>query len=126
MGRPLWHQLQVVAIFVERVQRASDGVTLWLDFCNLGARWPLGDIRISSGSCWYALFNGAREHMDMLAWVALGSRYGSRFCAPLLAAGCKKCVCSACSARRAHALICVPHAVPRTANTLLHAVVCVV
>lgn len=52
-----------------------------------------------------SLFNGAREQ-------ACVGRAGSRFCAPLLAAGCKKCVCSACSARRAHALICVPHAVP--------------
>ena len=34
---------------------------VWQDFYNSGERWPLCDIRISSGGCWRARFDGVQE-----------------------------------------------------------------
>ena len=58
-SRLLAHQQHVLATFGERV-----GIECWhhswLDFGKSGARGPLCDMRIPSGSCCCALLNGAQ------------------------------------------------------------------
>ena len=106
MDRHLAHQQQMVATFAERV-RALASLDGWI----LATRARVGRL----ATCAYRL-EAADERfsmvcMDLRVRDAL-VRVCARHCWQRTSCGCRKCVCSACSVRRAHALVCVPHAVP--------------
>ena len=112
MGRPLWHQLQVVAIFVERVQAMVShyGWTFatWVRVGRLAAYAYL----LEAAGTLFSMVRASR-----LAWVALA--LGSvRHC-------WQRAAKSACVRRALHVVHTHLFAFPmrfRTANTLLHAV----
>jgi len=121
MGRPLWHQLQVVAIFVERVQAMVShyGWTF--------ATWA----RVGRLATYAYLLEAAGTLFSMVrASICLrGSRWGRAMALGSVRHCWQRAAKSACVRRALHVVHTHLFAFPmrfRTANTLLHAVVCVV